>query len=147
RAVEAGEIDTFLERDLVVVGAEGPDILVRKHKLDMATVRRPRRLDLRVEVEAYGVLVGGCIRERFALAGIEQVLAGEPVAVGGKGQAASMHETKHVQVSVMGGTQRQPLVVVVTVEVDASRSLRDRTAEQAPERLRFEEAARGGVVE
>ena len=80
RAVVAGEIDAFLELDAVLVGVEGPHLLVRQHQHGAVGILQAAGLDRRMQVEPQRELVvlGGDL----AADGIEHLLAVEPVAVG-----------------------------------------------------------------
>src|SRR5579863_2085454 len=93
RAVAAGEVDTVLQLDdLTVIGVEDPHLLVRRHQHDAAAVGHAVGFDRGVQMEAHGVTVARGADSFAAIGGEEQLLAFEPLAVGGERQRALMDD-------------------------------------------------------
>ena len=105
RAILTGQIDALFERDLILVGVEGPDVFVGNNEAYGMSVRGPGGGNFGVKVKPDGEFVAESGRQEVALAREKKILSIEPMAIGGKRDAALMHEPKSLQVAVVRGAQ------------------------------------------
>ena len=143
RTFAAGEVDAVFEVHLVLVGAERPHVLVRRHQHDAMAVGESGGLDRRVKMKADREFVVRGAQLRAAVGGLEYILAIEPGAVGRQQQDTLMHDAEAIGIAVVRRAQHDALRPILARHRHVARPAQHRrAAEHAPECRQFDESGR-----
>src|SRR5262245_57540819 len=141
------QIHTLLEIDGILVAAEGPHLAVGKQKQRAVAVGETVRFDGRMQMEAHRESIRASARQPFAVRRQKPILAVEAAAVRRYTERALVHDAEAAGIAVVGSTELQRVLPVLTRHRHLGRTLDDGRAQKALQRAGTEKLAGGYVVE